>query len=90
MAKNNDFDEVFSKLKAILKKHEKKLVIVTDKPGTYYLNTAHIMKNKKPMFFGAVTTKKSYVSFHLMPVYANPDLLKGISSELKKSMQGKS
>lgn len=31
-----------------------------------------------------------HVSFHLMPVYACPDLLKGLSTSLKKRMQGKS
>ena len=34
--------------------------------------------------------KKNYVSFYLMPVYMYPELLKGISPELKKRMQGKS
>jgi len=33
---------------------------------------------------------KAYVSFYLMAVYANPDLLKSMSPELKKRMQGKS
>ncbi len=35
-------------------------------------------------------TRKNYVSYHLMPVYAFPELLKGASPELKKRMQGKS
>ena len=86
----NDFQEIFKALRNILSKHEKKLVVVTDKEDNYYLNTAHIMKNKKPMFFGAVTTKKKFVSFHLMPVYVNPDLLVDISPELQKRQQGKS
>ena len=30
------------------------------------------------------------VSFHLMPVYASPELLMKMSPELKKRMQGKS
>jgi hypothetical protein len=42
------------------------------------------------MFFGAVQTKKNYVSYHLMPVYVYPDLLDGISPELRRRMQGKS
>jgi hypothetical protein len=37
-----------------------------------------------------VQIKKNYVSFYLMPVYMYPDLLKNISPELKKHMQGKS
>jgi hypothetical protein len=48
------------------------------------------MKNKQRLFFAAVRTGKAYVSFHLMPIYACSDLLKQISPELKKRMQGKS
>ena len=48
------------------------------------------MKNKKPLCFGAVRLGKNYVSFYLMSAYARPELLKGMSPELKKRMQGKS
>ena len=34
--------------------------------------------------------KKKYVSFYLMPVYMYPELLEGITPELRKRMQGKS
>ena len=49
-----------------------------------------MQENKKPLWFGAVQMKKRYVSYHLMPVYLNPQLLEGISLELRKRMQGKS
>lgn len=39
---------------------------------------------------GAVQSKKNYVSFHLMPVYAFPELLDDLSPALRKRMQGKS
>jgi hypothetical protein len=42
------------------------------------------------VFFGAVQLRKSYVSFHLMPVYLKPELLASVSPELKSRMQGKS
>lgn len=48
------------------------------------------MKNGKRLWFGGVQVKKHYVSYHLMPVYVNPQLLAGISPALKKRMQGKS
>lgn len=44
----------------------------------------------REVWFGAVRIGKNYVSFHLMPIYAFPDLLEGLSPELKKRMQGKS
>jgi hypothetical protein len=90
MPNNTEFETTFRKLRAILEPYAAKLEVVHDKSNNYYLDTHHIMKNKKPMFFAAVRVGKSYVSFHLMPVYAFPDLLAGLSPELKKRMQGKS
>ena len=90
MPDKKDFDKVFGKLKAIFKPYAKKMVVVQDTPNRYYLDTHHIMKNKKPLCFGAVRLGKNYVSFYLMSAYASPDLLKAMSPELKKRMQGKS
>jgi hypothetical protein len=85
-----DFKEIFRRLKAILKRHEKKLVVAQDNQVYYLLNTRYVMKNKQPLCFGGVRLGKTYVSFYLMSVYAFPDLLKDVSPELKKRMQGKS
>ncbi len=90
MAKANEFEDVFRELHSILKKYEKKLTVVQDKTDNYYLNAPKLVDNKKPMFFGAATIKKNSVSYHLMPVYVNSELLDSISPELKKCMQGKS
>ena len=59
-------------------------------PSQLYLDTFHIQANKKPLFFGAVQVKKSFVSFHLMPVYLKTELLIGLSDSLRQRMQGKS
>jgi hypothetical protein len=48
------------------------------------------MPNGKPLFFASVKQAKSYVGFHLMPVYVQPALLSGLSLELRRRMQGKS
>jgi hypothetical protein len=85
-----DFRATFEKLKAILKPYEKKLIVVHDTDKNYYLDTKYMVKNKQRLFFAAVRLGKAYVSFHLMPVYACPDLLDELSPELKKRMQGKS
>jgi hypothetical protein len=90
MPDTTSFDEVFRKLKAIFKPYAKKMVVVSDTPSCYYLDTRYIMKNKQPLCFGAMRMGKNYVSFYLMSVYACPELLKGMSPELKKRMQGKS
>lgn len=81
---------VFAELKAILLPYATRLEVAVDSVGELHVNTRHIQKNKKPLFFGAVALKKNYVSFHLMPVYVRPQLLDSISLELKARMQGKS
>ena len=90
MPDKNNFPEVFAKLKAIFQPYVKKMDVAQDSQTYYLLNTRHIMKNKQPLCFGGVRLGKAYVSFYLMSVYAWPDLLKSMSPELKKRMQGKS
>ncbi len=82
--------EVFLELKKILQTYESKLQLIEDTEEEYYLDTDYIMKNKKRLSFGSVSIKKSYVSFHLMPVYENPTLLNNLSPQLQRRMQGKS
>lgn len=84
------FTEVFKQLKSILEPYGEQLECETNEPDQFYLHTSHIMKNKKPLFFAAVAIKKNYVSYHLMPVYVQPELLQNMSEPLKKRMQGKS
>ena len=90
MSAQNEFPIVFEQLKNILKPHSKNLTVKTDTADTYYLDGPYSEKWKKELFFGSATIKKNYVSFYLMPVYMYPELLKDISPELKKHMQGKS
>ena len=90
MPDKTEFKTVFDELKSILKPYAKKMDVAQDTDTYYLLNTRHIMKNKQPLCFGGVRLGKSYVSFYLMTVYASPDLLKAMSPELKKRMQGKS
>lgn len=89
MADKSEFKAVARELKAIFKPYLKKLVVVSESETEIYLNTTVIMKNKNPMFFGAVRTGKAYVSFHLMPLYCFPELSRSMSPALKKRMQGK-
>jgi len=81
---------IFRRLRAILKEYESTMVVQTDSDREYYLNTRHIDKRKRPVFFGAVRINKNYVSYHYMPVYMYPQLLEDIPEGLRKRMQGKS
>jgi hypothetical protein len=88
MPDGSDFTKVFEELKSIFTPYSKKMDVVQDTDDYYLLNTRIIMRNKRPLAFGMVRKGKSYVSFHLMSVYALPGLLKDMSPDLKKRMQG--
>src|SRR5712691_2261566 len=90
MSPQTNFPLVFEQLKSILKPYAKNLTVTADTATAYSLEGSYSEKYKKVIFFGAAQIKKNYVSFYLMPVYMFPDLLKGMSPELKKRMQGKS
>jgi hypothetical protein len=83
----NDLKTVFERLKTILAPYEPKMDIAQDTDRMYMLNTRHLLKKNYPLMFGAVRLGKNYVSYHLMAVYATPDV--PMSPELKKRMQGK-
>lgn len=85
-----DLSDTFGALRNIMLPFARSLERVTDTDSHLYLNTKHVQKNKKPLFFGAVQLKKGGVSYHLMPLYTHPKLLESVSPELKKRMQGKS
>jgi hypothetical protein len=86
----NDFAKAFYALKVVFAKYEKYLHVNADTREKYYLETRSPSYKGKPLFFGAVIRGRAYVSFHLMPLYWEPSLTKGISANLKKRMQGKS
>ena len=82
--------DVFIRLRAIFEPYGETLIVTQDDEANLSIDTHHVMKNKKPLWFGGVNIKKNYVSFHLMPVYVTPALLENISPALRKRMQGKS
>ena len=85
-----DLAPVYAALHKILVQYAAKLDTKRDDGTELWVDTRHLQKDRKPLFFGAVQVKKSYVSFHLMPVYLKPDLLDSVSPELRSRMQGKS
>ncbi len=90
MSPQSDFSVIFEQLKNILKPYAGDLTVKADTADTYYLDGPYSETWKKELFFGSAQIKKNYVSFYLMPVYMYPELLKDVSPELKKRMQGKS
>jgi hypothetical protein len=90
LADDARFEDVYTQLAAIYAPYRSHLVTVRDDPGDLYLEAPPSARYPNGLYFGAVKTGKRYVSFHLMPVYTNPELLDGISPALRKRMQGKS
>lgn len=87
---SQEFASVFSSLREILKRNAGKLKVKENSATCYSLEGGLHPTHRTPMPIAWVTVGKAYVSFHHMAVYARPDLLKGISKELKARMQGKS
>jgi hypothetical protein len=89
----DDFAPVFSVLKDVLARHERRLAVSANSPTEYTVLTrtpSPFPQHKgNPMYFGSVRLGKAYVSFHLMPLYMCPKLTGLISAGLKKRMQGK-
>lgn len=86
----NDFQSVFATIKPLYARYAKKGVVLHDEPGRYYLGTHEVRaKDGYRTWLGGVEIKKSYVSVHLVPIYADPSLLDGLTPALKKRMQGK-
>lgn len=81
---------VYEALHDVMTSHATGLRMVDDRPGNLTVESSDTDAKGKPRWFGAVQIKKNYVSYHLMPVYENPQLLDGLTPELKARMQGKS
>jgi hypothetical protein len=84
-----DFASVFTALRLVLDQFKNQVAVQTDKPGNYHMEIPSLIHRGKPIYFAGIRTGKNYVSFHLLPVYGAPELLKGMSPALKKRMQGK-
>lgn len=90
MPKPPALDETFAALRGMLAAQAKRLVVTVDKPGDYQV-ASPTMKDRigRPLYVAGVKTGKNYVSYHLLPVFMKPELLKSVPPSLKKRMQGK-
>jgi hypothetical protein len=84
-----DLAAVHARLRDILAPYRDGLAATKDGPQGLTLEVPGL--EGKPWGYVAGTRLgKRYVSYYLMPVYESPDLVKGMSPELRKRMQGKS
>jgi hypothetical protein len=90
---NAEFAAIGARLRAILKKYAKGSLVWSEdaRTGNAQLTGPAVERSLgREVWFGGVRTGKAYVSYHLMAIYACPDLLESLSPELRKRMQGKS
>ena len=87
---NTEFATVFAQLRTILEKHAARLTVSADAADHYCLDVDYSPKFKKGFPVAWVKIGKAYVSYHFMPVYMFPQLVAGMSKELRARMQGKS
>jgi len=84
-----DLTAVHDRLKTILAPYRQELTVARDEPDGMTLELPGY--EGKPWGYVAGTRRgQRYVSYYLMGVYGQPDVLDGISPELRRRMQGKS
>lgn len=87
MAVGADFPVVAARLRSIIEAHADGLLFTEGPTGAVKLERP---PGTAPSDYVAGTRiGKRYVSYYFMPVYGMPELLDGISPELRRRMQGK-
>jgi len=81
--------QVHERLRAILAPYRRELTAAKDEPSGMTLELPGY-EGQPWGFVAATRLGKRYVSFYLMGVYGQPELLDGMSPELRRRMQGKS
>lgn len=85
-----DFTTVAARLRAIMIAASAGFPVTRDAPGDLVVRTDHVdPKTGQPGWFGTVTVRKSYVAYHLIPLYADPALADHLSDALTRRRQGK-
>jgi hypothetical protein len=87
---SEDFEAVFARLRRMMLEAAPTTTVAKDVAGALELRTGAIdPKTRQPGWFGTVTIKKTYVAYHLMPLYCQPELADTLSPELARRKQGK-
>ena len=85
-----EFERLFQRFKTMLAPYAARMHVSADAPGYYGVDMATEDQRDPSTWFAGTRLGKRYVSYYLMPIYVKPDLLDGISPELRRRMQGKS
>ena len=97
-----NLNEIFIEIKKILENQSDGLTarkevlgssVKIKKPGFHLYGEEEVsLFGKKPQqtYVAGVIQQKNYVSFYLMPIYSDPELIEDVIPELKKYLKGKS
>jgi hypothetical protein len=80
-----EFEAVEARLWVILAPYRDRL----EDGSVYGLATVKRPGANAHQFFAGVRVTAKHVSFHLMPIYADPGLLDGVSPALRKHLKGR-
>jgi hypothetical protein len=84
------FPLVFADLRALMVLAAPGMVVTDDTPTQFTTKTSWLEKRtKQPAWFGWIAIKKSYVAYHVMPLYTLPELNDAVPARLEKHRQGK-
>jgi len=87
---SDEFPAIFADLRSLMMEAAPGMVVTDDTPTNFTLKTPWIeARTKEPAWFGWIAIKKSYVAYHVMPLYALPALNDAVPPSLEKRRQGK-
>lgn len=83
------FNAVFDSLRAIMLEEAPRRCELSDQVDNLTVRAPAATVGGDPEWFGMVAIKKTYVAYHLMPLYTSPELAADLSDDLVKRRQGK-
>ena len=84
------FQDIFTRLRTIMLEAAPGMTIAEDSSSNLTLKTDWIeARTKQPAWFGWIAIKKTYVAYHIMPLYTLPALEAAVPEALVKRRQGK-
>lgn len=87
---SDEFASIFAQLRELMLEAAPGMVVTDDTPTNLTLKTPWIeARTKEPAWFGWIAIKKSYVAYHVMPLYTLSALNEAVPPSLEKRRQGK-
>ena len=84
------FQSIFERLRGIMLDAAPAMAVSQDSPGNLTLKTHwNEARTGQPAWFGWIAIKKSYVAYHIMPLYNLAALEAAVPETLAKRRQGK-